>query len=306
MTAADFVVAVDVGGTLTKIAYAEASGALAGLTRLDTHLAEGGAGLVPWLAGVIRDRAEERPDGRCRGFAVVAPGIIDTVHGVVRAAPNVDWTDVPLHDELRQLTGLPGVVGHDVRAGGLAEWRLGRGQGVDNLLFLSLGTGIAGAIVVDGRMLDANGYAGELGHTRVAAAGETRCACGQLGCLETLASAAGVARTYASSTASAEPIDAHGVADRARRGDPDARRAFALASAALTQALTAYVTLLGPELIVIGGGLSAAADLFLPQLSKGLRGAMTFQRRPQIIVASLGPDAGVIGAGLLGWHQTAD
>ncbi len=98
---------------------------------------------------------------------------------------------------LTELTGLPGVVAHDVRSAGLAEWRLGSGVGADNLLFLSIGTGIAGAMVVDGRMLDAGGYAGEIGHTRVTAAGDARCACGQVGCLETLASAAGVARTYA-------------------------------------------------------------------------------------------------------------
>lgn len=306
MTATEFIVAVDVGGTLTKIAYADRSGSLTGLTRLDTQLAEGGAGLVSWLAASIRRWADQRSAGRCRGFAVAVPGIVDATRGVVRAAPNVGWTNVPLYDQLRQLTGLSGVVGHDVRAGGLAEWRLGRGRGVDNLLFLSLGTGIAGAMVVDSRMLEAGGYAGEIGHTRVAAAGDQHCACGQVGCVETLASAAGVARTYAALAAAAEPVDAQGVANRARRGDPYARKAFALAATALTQALTTYVTLLGPELIVIGGGLSEAADLFVPQVVDGLRSATSFQRQPTIVTASAGPDAGVIGAGLLGWDRITD
>jgi len=301
--AAEFIVAVDLGGTLTKIAYADRSGSLTAGARLNTELADGGAGLVSWLAATITEWVRRRPDATCLGYGVVVPGIVDAASGTVRAAPNVDWVDVPLRDRLSALTGLPGVVAHDVRSGGLAEWRLGSGVGAANLLFLSLGTGIAGASVVDGRMLEAGGYAGEIGHTRVAAAENTRCACGQIGCLETLASAAGVARTYARITGSTERIDAQLVADRARAGDADAQRAFMLATAALTEALITYVTLLGPELIVIGGGLSGAADLFLPPLSDAMARTMSFQRMPRLVPATLGADAGVIGAGLIGWDR---
>ena len=303
MSGTDFIVAVDVGGTLTKIAYADRAGSLTGSARLKTQLIDGGAGLVSWLAATIGDWVGRRPGARCLGYGVVVPGIVDAVSGTVRAAPNVDWVDVPLRDRLTELTGLPGVVAHDVRSGGLAEWRLGSGVGAENLLFLSLGTGIAGAVVVDGRMLEAGGYAGEIGHTRVAAAENARCACGQIGCLETLASAAGVARTYQRLTGSAERIDAQLVADRARAGDARARQAFELATVALTEALISYVTLLGPELIVIGGGLSGAADLFLPQLGDAMARTMSFQRRPRIVPATLGADAGVIGAGLVGWDR---
>ncbi len=309
MTGAEFVVAVDVGGTLTKIAYADPAGSLTGSARLTTPLAEGGAGLVSWLAATVRRWVDGRPDDRCRGYGVVAPGIVDATSGTVRTAANVHWVEVPLRTLLTELTGLPGVVAHDVRSAGLAEWRLGSGRGADNLLFLSLGTGVAGALVVDGRMLEAGGFAGEIGHTRVNVAGDARCACGLIGCLETLASAAGVARTYArlvTSTGSAERIEAHRVADRARSGDPSAQRAFDLVAAALTEALTNYVTLLGPELIVIGGGLSGAADLFLPQLVDAMSAAISFQRRPRIVTATLGADAGVIGAGLVGWDRVLD
>ena len=307
--AAEFIVAVDLGGTLTKIAYADRSGSLTAAARLNTRLADGGDGLVSWLAATITEWVRRRPDASCLGYGVVVPGIVDAASGTVRAAPNVDWVDVPLRDRLSAQTGLPGVVAHDVRSGGLAEWRLGSGVGAENLLFLSLGTGIAGAVVVDGRMLEAGGYAGEIGHTRVAAAENARCACGQIGCLETLASAAGVVRTYArsvtsaDSTGSAERLEAQRVADRARSGEPNAQLAFGLVAAALTEALTNYVTLLGPELIVIGGGLSGAADLFLPQLADAMARTMSFQRRPRIVPATLGADAGVIGAGLVGWDR---
>jgi glucokinase len=104
-------------------------------------------------------------------------------------------------------------------------------------------------------------------------------------------------------TGSTERVDAHLVADRARAGDAHARRAFTLATVALTEALITYVTLLGPELIVIGGGLSGAVDLFLPQVGDAMARTMSFQRMPRLAPATLGADAGVIGAGLIGWDR---
>lgn len=302
--ATDFVVAVDLGGSLTKVAYADPRGRLSSPARLPTYLADGGEGLVTWLAEQIRSAVASRASDRCRGFGVVVPGIIDTTGGRVVAATNLGWYDVPLRERLTALTGLPGTVAHDVRSGGVAEWRLGAARGIDNALFLALGTGIAGAMVVDGRMLDADGYAGELGHVRVAAAGDLPCACGQRGCLETVASAAGVARSHArlGSVAVGESLGgAQRVAELARRGDESALAAFALAADALTEVLLSYLTVLGPELVVIGGGLAGSADLFLPQVTSGLRDRVTFQRLPRIVPALLGADAGVLGAGLVGW-----
>jgi len=317
---AEFVVAIDLGGSLTKIAYVAERGRPGPPDRLRTPLADGSDALVGWLADQITTYAVARPDEACVGFGIVVPGIIDTATGVVRAAPNVGWYDVPLRQQLTRLTGLPGAVAHDVRSGGLAEWRRGAGQGVQDLLFLPLGTGIAGAMVVDGRMLDAQGYAGEIGHVRVQAARDLDCACGQVGCLETVASAAGVARSYARLTAGqgqSRPVDVEGhpaepderpadaarVADLARAGDVAALTAFAIATEGLTEALLVYLTLLGPELIVIGGGLSGAADLFVPQLDAAIRSRVAFQRIPTIVTAALGADAGVIGAGLVGWDH---
>lgn len=309
----DYVLAVDLGGSLTKVAYADSRGLLSSADRLRTELTGDSDTLVRWLADRITGYTRARPQDRCLGFGVVVPGIIDTAAGRVLAAPNVGWYDVPVRDRLTELTGLSGVVAHDVRTAGLAEWRMGAGHGVDNLLFLPLGTGIAGAMIVDGRQLDGGGYAGEIGHIRVSAAGDLPCACGQVGCLETVASASGVARSYRrlahrdAGTGSAERmVEARQVADLARSGDVAARAAFAVATDALTEALLVYLTLLGPELIVVGGGLSGAVDLFLPQLERGIRARVAFQRMPRIVPALLGADAGVIGAGLVGWDSVRD
>jgi glucokinase len=297
----DYVVAVDLGGTLTKVAYVHRDGTVTPTVRLPTAVVDGQAS-VPWLAAVIDDAVVARRSDQCLGFGVVVPGIIDVPRGVVRAAPNVGWYDVPLRHRLSELTGWPGTVAHDVRSGGLAEWRTGAGVGAANLLFLPLGTGIAGAMVVDGRLVDADGYAGEIGHIAVPAAGDAACLCGQRGCLETVASAAGVARTYARFSGEA-PVDAQDVADLARAGNAAAEEAFDVAVRALTEALTVYATLLGPEKVVVGGGLAGAFDLIGPPVAAGLDARMAFQRRPTLVPARLGADAGVIGAGLVAWDR---
>jgi glucokinase len=297
----DFVVAVDLGGTLTKVACAFRDGSATTPVRLPTSVV-GGQASVPWLASVIEDAVAARPDEQCLGFGVVVPGIIDVPRGVVRAAPNVGWSDMPLRHRLGELTGLPGVVAHDVRSGGLAEWRTGAAIGATNLLFLPLGTGIAGAMVVDGRLVDADGYAGEIGHLAVAAAQDQPCLCGQRGCLETVSSATGVVRSHA--RLSGGPLlDAREVAALARGGDPAADEAFDLAAQGLVEALTVYATLLGPETVVLGGGLAGAFDLIGVPVARGLDARMSFQRRPAVVPARLGADAGVIGAGLVAWDQ---
>lgn len=302
-TAPECVVAVDLGGTLTKIGYVSERGEASSVRRLDTDRSGGQDGLADWLADRIAEAAAAAP-GPCRGFGIVVPGIIDPATGTVLSAPNVGWTGMPIRDRLHDRTGLSGTVGHDVRAGGLAEWRLGCPE-ARNVLFLPIGTGIAAALIVDGRLLVADGYAGEVGHTRVRAAGDIRCACGQIGCLETIASAAGIARSYAAahSIAVGPNPDARVVAEAARAGDSVALAAFSRATDALAESLLLCTTLLGPEVIIIGGGLSGAADLFVPEIGRRIAATATFQRIPELRLATLGADAGLIGAGLLGWDE---
>ncbi|HEY5981106.1 MAG TPA: ROK family protein [Microlunatus sp.] len=299
-SAAEAVIAVDLGGTLTKIAYVARDGAATDVRRVVTEIDGHGAVAPAWLAALVREARTARSDLEVVGYGLVVPGIIDASAGVVRVAPNIGWRDVGVRRVLDTETGLPGALGHDVRAGGLAEWRLGRGVGRDDLLFLALGTGIAGASIVDGRMLEAGGYAGEIGHLHVSVA-DQHCACGAYGCLETIASAAGVARSY-QRTAGLQR-SALEVAELARRGDQAALQAFAVAVAGLSEALAAYAALLAPELVIIGGGLSGAADLIMEELTQALEDRLSFHRRPQLAVATLGSDAGVRGAGLLGWDH---
>lgn len=304
------VVAVDLGGTYTKLAMIDRAGNVRAHDRVETRLTaftdhDGGRGTLDWLAEEMVGFA----DGRARtlgmdwhGFGVVLPGIIDSGNGLVRNAANIGWYEFPVTSELTQRLGVPGEVNHDVRTAGLAEWQLGAGQGADQLLFLPLGTGIAAAAVVDGRMLEADGYAGEIGHLPVPAAGQTRCACGGIGCLETVASASGVARSYAQLSGSPDHPSAERVAELARAADPAAADAFRIAAEALSEALIPALAIVGTETIVFGGGLSAAADLLLPLIDGHFNERLTVQRRPRMTTSTFGSSAGLVGAGLLGWQ----
>lgn len=297
------VVAADLGGTFTKFGEVTEDGTLLVTDQEPTPVDRGPLGLVEWLAGQLADRAARAGVDR---FGVAVPGIVDERHGIVLNAPNVRWRDIRLAELLEQLSGLRGVVSHDVRAGGIAEWRCGAGIGADNLMFVPIGTGIAAAVVVDGRMLVADGYAGELGHIAVPAAGDRRCACGQVGCLESVASGPSLRRVYAE-RAGIDLTDVPApeeMAQQARDGDKKSLRVIEAAALALGQALTTAITLYGTERIVIGGGVSGMFDLLAPRVADHLAATMTFQRQPDIRPAQLGSRAGVVGAGLAAWSRT--
>ncbi|QDP98046.1 ROK family protein [Microlunatus elymi] len=305
------VAAVDLGGTYTKIGLIDRNATVLAETKVPTKITagpdgDGGLGTVSWLGDEIAAFVEAeapRPAQQVVGFGVIVPGIINSESGTVIAAPNIGWYEVEVAGPLTERLGLPGAIGHDVRTAGLAEWQLGAARGSSNLLFVPLGTGIAAAVVVDGRLLEADGYAGELGHTPVPAAGELVCACGGIGCLEIVASAAGVVRNYTRVTNFDRVPSAEEIAASARNGDHAAQSAFELAATALAEAFVIAVTLFGPETIVIGGGLSGAADLLLPRIEQEFDRRLTFQRRPSLIISAFGSQAGMVGAGLLGWNS---
>jgi glucokinase len=241
-----------------------------------------------------------------RAFGVVVPGIIDAETGTV-GAENLAWVGTPVLAELKAAVGedRPIVLAHDVRAGGYAELRQGALRGTTNSLFLPLGTGIAAAMVVDGSLLSGDGYAGELGHTRfVHGDAAEQCACGQWGCLETVASAAAIARRYGVRTG--RTVDgAREVLELLAAGDEDAAQVWDDALKVLIDALVLYTTLVAPTRIAIGGGLVGAGETLLQPLRDGIHARLTFQREPEIVAAVLGEEAGCLGAALMAWDRVA-
>lgn len=296
------VAAIDVGGTSIKTALVAEDLRVLHTHRTSTRRVEGSVD-VGQIIELIDELRAAAGDGEVVGVGVAVPGIVDERAGVARAAVNLGWRDLPLRDRLTEAAGLPVALGHDVRTGGLAEFTVGAATGVRNAMFVPIGTGIAAAVLVDGHRLDADGYAGELGHIVVDPQGAV-CGCGIRGCLETVASAAFIARHYA--TRSGRPVTrAADVAAAVEAGDADARAVWDRAVDGLAAALTTAITFVAPEVVAIGGGLAESGDTLLVPLRESLRGRMSFQRMPTLVRAALGDNAGCIGAGILAWRAAA-
>lgn len=299
-----YVIALDVGGTGMKAALIRADGERLHQDRRPTPRADGPEAAVDAVldfAASLRGTGVERYGVAPEAAGVVVPGILDEAEGIVRYAANLGWRDLRLRDRIvERLDGTPVVLGHDVRAGGLAEGRLGAGVGVDRYMFVPVGTGIAGAIGIDGRVESgAHGGAGEIGHVVVRQGGPP-CGCGQFGCLETLASAAAVGRAWAAvcGDPGATAADA---AKAVVAGDPRAVEVWTEAVDLLATGLVTALTLVDPRTFVIGGGLAEAGDTLFEPLREAVAKKVTFQGRPTIVPAALGDAAGCLGAGLLAW-----
>jgi len=298
------VIALDVGGTGMKAALVGAGGELLHRARRATGRERGPDAVVDGIldfAAELRAYGTEHLGAPALAAGVAVPGIVDEEHGVAAYSANLGWRDVPLRRLLTdRLGGAPVALGHDVRTGGLAEGRIGAGQGADRYLFVALGTGIAGAIGIAGRVeAGAHGFAGEIGHI-VVRPGGTPCPCGQRGCLERYASAAAVSEAWAAVTGNPE-ADAADCARAVDAEDPKAREIWQHAVDTLADGLITALTLLDPRTLIIGGGLAEAGETLFTPLREAVRQRITFQKPPTIVPAALGDTAGCLGAGLLAW-----
>jgi glucokinase len=296
----EVVAALDIGGTRVKAALVDRALGVVAQTTTPTPT-DIGDDIGSAVASTVKDLLASQPDGPAPhlvGCGVVVPGLVDEVRGVGVHSVNLGWRDLDIHAQVSSYLDVPVVVGHDVRAGLLAEARLGAARGRRNVLFMPLGTGIAGALLLDGAVVSADGQAGELGHVVVDPSGPT-CRCGQRGCLEVLASAGAIERIYAAQSGVA--LSAKDVARRAAAGEALASSVWARAVRALGQAIVATVTLTGVDLVLVGGGLSHSGEVLLAPLRADVASRLTFQRPPTIERAALGDRAGSLGAACLIW-----
>ena len=301
MNAGSVVLAIDVGGTDIKAAVMDADGVVH-QTLTPTRAADGpDASFAAVLAAIERTRAGV-PKGRdVAAVGLVVPGTVDEAAGVVRSAENLGWKNLPVRALTEDATGLPVGFGHDVRAGGLAEWRLGAARGEADHAFLAVGTGIAAAVILGGRPYAARGWVGEIGHGGSVAG--LPCPCGGRGCAETIASAAAIARAYRRAAhASLEEVPgAREVLLRAQAGDVVAREVWEAGVWRLGQLVAEMVRLLAVPLVVVGGGLIGAGQALLEPLETAVRALLPIHPVPRIAAAQLGSAAGVHGAALLAW-----
>jgi len=299
----DLVVGIDVGGTGLKGVVIDLHGHILAQEYRPTMRERGPEAVVESILAFASDLAKQSYENQRRVVAVgvVVPGLVDEEAGVARLAVNLGWKDVPLRKLLGESLGLPVVVGHDVRAGGVAEGLLGAARNCANYMFATLGTGVGAVIVLRGSPYPGvNGVAGEFGHIVVQPDGP-RCSCGLNGCIEALASASAVAKRYQELAGAQEQISARDVAERAVAGDKAASKIWEDAIEALSLGIANYVTLLDPERVILGGGMADAGPTLFEPLNARLARLVRFQPVPAVVPAELGNDAGYLGAALKAW-----
>ena len=297
------VAALDVGGSAVKTGYLTADRVLHARGSVPIGTVAAGGDVVAGLLGVAADLVRHPPPGLTpQSVAMVVPGIVDLEAGEAVYSTMLGWRDVPFRRLLREATGLPAQLGHDVGAAATAEAELGAARGHRDWIFLALGTGLGAALVLGGQPYrGSNGWGGELGHVVVDPDGPA-CPCGKAGCLETVASASGIVHGYRSRTG--RTVTAADVARLAASGESDAEQVWRDAVTALATGLACAVEILNPSLVVVGGGMAAAGDQLLGPLASGLeRGVAFVQPTPRVVAGHLGVGAGTFGAGLLGWHH---
>ncbi|HEV2928104.1 MAG TPA: ROK family protein, partial [Propionibacteriaceae bacterium] len=278
--------ALDVGGTTIKGAVVDRDGTVMSRLRRPTPTRDSGPEevLTAILAAVDELTAAAPRGGGVRAVGLVVTGIVDERRGMAVHSENVGWRNVPVRSLVEQAAGLPVGFGHDVRAATLAEWRLGAGRGLEDLVFVPIGTGVSAGIIVQGRLITGDGYAGEIGHVDIGH-GEP-CTCGGRGCVEAIASAAAIARRYAA--VSGRPVSgARVVAERLAAGDPAARRVWTDATEALALALAWTSVVLAPQAILLGGGLARSGSVLFEPIRQALDRHLGVVRRPRLVPAAL-------------------
>ena len=294
------VIGVDLGGTKIATGSIDADGTLHRRHEVPTPT-ESQEALLEGIVGAIEPLADESIGAI--GFGI--PSVIDRKTGRVLGSTNIPLQDVALADVIEERFGVPVQVENDGNLAALAEWKLGAGRGVDDLVVLTLGTGVGGGLVLGGALY--RGIA-ELGHVVVVADGPPcQGNCNGRGHLESVAS--GNAADRAAEKLWGEGANAELLVGRAEEGDPDALEALAGIGHLLGAAIGSFVNTFAPELVVVGGGFGIAAFEFL------VPSALEIARREtvepdvlpvKIVIAELGSDAGLIGAGLLAFEALGD
>lgn len=303
-------VGVDVGGTKIAGGVVDDSGKILARTRRGTPFTDPAA-IVETIVAVTQELASGY---EVTGVGVGSAGFVDAARSTVLFAPNLAWRDVPVREQVTAATGLPSVVENDANSAAWAEFQFGAAEDVDDMVCVTVGTGVGGGLVLAGALYrGAHGIGAEIGHLRMVPGGHL-CGCGNLGCLEQYASgtalvrearAAAVARPPAADRlldlAGGDPnaITGKMVTNAAREGDDLAVSLLAEIGRWLGEALASLTAVLDPAVFVIGGGVSEAGALLLDPAREAYTANLTGKgHRPeaQIRAATLGNDAGIVGA----------
>ena len=300
----------DIGGTTVKLGLFDTEGNILDKWEIKTHTENEGSAILPDTAAAILAKMEERklnPE-EVAGIGVGVPGPV-SIDGIVPHTANLGWGYKEVTKELSERTGLPCKAGNDANVAALGEMWMGGAKGHKDVLLLTLGTGVGGGIIVDGKILTgAHGAGGEIGHIHVEDQIEEHCGCGNQGCLEQFASATGIARLARAALAEREEpsilregeVTAKAVFDALKEGDELAKRVVERFGRYLGTAISVMAGILDPEVIVIGGGVSKAGWILLDYIRRYYKPyAYKSSKETEFALAQLGNDAGIYGCAKL-------
>lgn len=317
-----YVLGIDIGGTSFTIGSVAGDGSRVSVMANQPTLADGGAddvvNRIAALARQVMERTEAmEPGSTCLGVGIGAPGPLDTARGIVHLTPNLGWVNFPLRERIETALDLPAALDNDANCAVLGEWWMGAARGTRHALGITIGTGIGGGIIVDGRLYHgASDCAGEIGHASIDATGR-RCKCGNDGCLEAYASGPAIARRAVEAIeAGAETglleraggrldaITAQTVYQAAHEGDELAREVVNDTARFLGSGLANLLNIFNPEVVVVCGGVTGAGDLlFMPLRREVARRAF----KPAVAACRIVPGQleapGVHGAALAFLHS---
>ena len=301
---------VDVGGTTIKMGLFDVAGNVLDKWEIKTRTENGGENVLPDIAKAVADKMTEKSISKeeVAGVGVGVPGPVDS-KGIVHRCVNLGWDEFNVNEKLGSLVDMPVMAGNDANVAALGEMWKGGGQGHEDLVVVTLGTGVGGGIIINGKMLTgANGSGGEIGHIHVQDDEPDQCGCGNHGCLEQYASATGIvriakrtlAKTQEATVLKADSVTAKDVWDAVKEGDAVAIQVAEQFGKYLGEGLAAIAGVVNPEAFVIGGGVSKAGEILLSYVEKNYKPVVFHGSRDvEFTLATLGNDAGIFGAAKL-------
>ncbi|MDY3762663.1 MAG: ROK family protein [Candidatus Ventricola sp.] len=312
-----YYIGLDVGGTTFKAGVVTEDGRIVHKDAMPTGIERPYQEIIADMAALCKTVAADAgiEMSEIKSIGVGVPGLFDNKTGMIPFCTNLGWHDIPFVAEMKKHLDTPVYGDNDATVAGLAESVAGVSAGIRDSVFLTLGTGVGGGIIIDGKPYSgAHGCGSEIGHMMIKMGGEL-CTCGNYGCFERYASATAIIREarkaiveYPESSMLAacggdpEKLNAKIVIDAARAGDEAAKAVFGGYVQALAVGIINIINMLDPEVIVLGGGVSAAGEFLLDAVREAVKPMVFFKTMPyaRIELAQLGNDAGIIGAAMLG------
>lgn len=306
----EYVFGIDVGGTTIKCGLFSKDGEVLDKWEITTRTENDGGAILPDVAAAVQRKMDERgiTAADVEGLGIGVPGPVDA-SGEVIVAVNLHWGHKDVAGELEKKLGFPVKVGNDANVAALGEMWMGGGKGTRSLIMVTLGTGVGGGIIVDGKIVvGAHGAGGEIGHANVEPDHDTACNCGNHGCLEQFASATGLVSLARKELAGfaghtvlkADNVSAKDVFDAYKENDEAALKIVDEFSKYLGNALAIFAAVVDPEVFVIGGGVSKAGEVLIEAIRRYYRQcAFNACKETPMVLAQLGNDAGIYGAAKL-------